>query len=134
MIMTKEERTVRAMEARGKGYNCAQAVGLAFSDVTGLDDRTTARSLAGFGGGVGAQGEVCGVVSGFAFVAGMKGEGLPAEKGEVYRQVREMTEEFRREYGCILCRELKAKGNAVPCDELIRRGVEITDLYYRKDA
>ena len=36
-----------------KGYNCAQAVLLAFSDVTGLDKETTLRITSGYGGGIG---------------------------------------------------------------------------------
>lgn len=132
--MTKDERVMRAMASRRDGYNCAQSLGFAFSDVTGLEDSVTARALAGFGGGVGAQGEVCGVVSGMAFVAGMRGEGAPQEKGGVYRQVRDMTEMFRRKNGCILCRELKSRERAVPCDELIRQGVQIVDDYYGGNA
>ena len=35
-----------------EGYNCAQAVVCAFSDVTGLDVETSARYASSFGGGL----------------------------------------------------------------------------------
>ena len=39
-----------------KGYNCAQAVFAAFSDVTGLEREYALRLSAGFGGGMGPGG------------------------------------------------------------------------------
>ena len=38
-----------------EGYNCAQAVAVAFCDVTGLDPKTTAKMASPFGGGFGRQ-------------------------------------------------------------------------------
>ena len=46
------------------GYNCAQAVFLAFSDELGVDADTAAAISAPFGGGMGRLREVCGAVSG----------------------------------------------------------------------
>lgn len=123
--MTREERKALASDLRHRGYNCSQAVAMAFSDVTGLDSDTTAKAVAGFGGGVGGQGEVCGVVSAFAFVAGFMGDSSPKGKAAVYKSVRELTEPFRRLNGCILCRELKGKSNPTPCDTLIMQGIDI---------
>ena len=53
------------------GYNCAQAVLLAFCDKTGLDETTAAKLTSGFGGGIGRLREVCGTVSGAALILGM---------------------------------------------------------------
>ena len=52
------------------GYNCAQAVAVAFSDVTGLDEKFSAKIASSFGGGMGRMREVCGAVSGMLLVAG----------------------------------------------------------------
>ena len=41
-----------------KGYNCSQAVVLAFSDRTGLDEHTAAKLASSFGGGMGRMREV----------------------------------------------------------------------------
>ena len=47
--MTRGEH---AAELFLKGYNCAQAVSIAFCDLTGLDEKTAARAISGFGGGL----------------------------------------------------------------------------------
>ena len=51
-----------------QGYTCAQAVVLAFEDVTGLERTVAARLASGFGGGMGRMREVCGAVSGMFLV------------------------------------------------------------------
>ena len=43
-------RGERARELFLQGYTCAQAVVLAFEDITGLDATTAARLASGFGG------------------------------------------------------------------------------------
>ena len=50
------------------GYNCSQAVALAFQDKIGMDPDTIARLTIGFGGGMGRMREVCGTISGVTFV------------------------------------------------------------------
>ena len=131
--MTEQERIDKVNRLRAEGYICAQTVAMAFSDLLKTDDSAAARALAGFGGGVGAQGEVCGVVSAFAYVAGMLGDPNPKKKADTYRTVRELTEPFRLANGCITCRELKGKATPVPCDELIRQGVRIIHSRYCTD-
>ena len=66
-----EERALRAKEFFIKGYNCAQSVALAYADVTSLDEEMVAKITASFGGGMGRLREVCGAVSGMAFVASL---------------------------------------------------------------
>ena len=53
------------------GCNCAQAVLLAFSDLTKLDPDTARRIASGFGGGMARMREVCGAVSGMFMAAGL---------------------------------------------------------------
>ena len=53
------------------GYNCAQAVLLAFSDLTGLEEKAALSLASSFGGGMGRLREVCGAVSGMFMVAGL---------------------------------------------------------------
>ena len=48
--MTHSEK---AAELFMQGYNCAQAVAVAFCDVTGLEEKFTAKTVSGFGGGFG---------------------------------------------------------------------------------
>ena len=93
------------------GSNCAQAVLLAFQDLTGLDPSLAARLSSPFGGGMGRQREVCGAVSGMLMVAGIlygyddPGDGDCAKKAH-YALVQALCGRFREEAGSIICREL----------------------------
>ena len=99
-----------AVQAFLEGYNCAQAVAVAFSDVTGLDKDLSARLASPFGGGMGRMREVCGAVSGMLLVVGiLYGYDDPkatTAKRELYTQVQEMAGAFRAENGSIICRDL----------------------------
>ncbi len=93
-----------------EGYNCAQAVAVAFAEELGMDKQTIAKMMSSFGGGLGRQREVCGAVSGMCFVIGaLQGYNDPkgqAEKMQHYQTVRDMCAEFKAECGSIICREL----------------------------
>lgn len=123
--MTTEDRKNKALELHAKGYNCAQCVVLAFADVTGVNEELGARIAMGLGGGVGAQGEICGVITGMAITDGLLGGPSPTEKPAANRRVREMTESFKSgTEGCVTCRDLKGKCKR-SCDSLIADGIEI---------
>ena len=64
-------RRERAMALFEEGYNCAQSVFLAFSDLHGMDTHMAAALSSSFGGGMGRLREVCGAVSGMFLVAGI---------------------------------------------------------------
>ena len=93
-----------------EGYSCSQAVAMAFCDVTGLDEKTTARMASAFGGGMGRMREVCGAVSGMLLMAGLlygyDDAADTAGKRELYAQVQAMAGTFRERMGSIICREL----------------------------
>ena len=93
-----------------EGYNCAQAVLCAFSDVTGFDMETSARMASSFGGGMGRLRQTCGAVSGAALVLGIvKGYSDPSDneaKKQHYALVREFAEKFKEKNGSINCGEL----------------------------
>lgn len=93
-----------------EGYNCAQAVLVAFDDVTGLDERTAARIASPFGAGMGRLREVCGAFSGALMVLGLQqGPSQPGDmeaKRHVYADVQELAEKFRGRHGTIVCGEL----------------------------
>ncbi len=95
------------------GHNCAQAVLLAFSDLTGLDKPTSMKLASSFGGGMGRLREVCGAVSGMFLTLGiLYGDGdVPTQENKAahYRRVQELAAQFRNENGSIVCRELLSK-------------------------
>ena len=90
-----------------KGYNCAQAVVCAFSDMTGLDIDASARMASSFGGGLGRLRETCGAVSAEALVLGIvRGYDAPGDyeaKKSHYALVREFVNRFRAAESSISC-------------------------------
>lgn len=100
----------KAAELFFEGYNCAQAVAVAFCDVTGLDEKTTAKMVSAYGGGMGGLREVCGAVSGMFFVLGnLYGYDDPkndAGKKQLYAQIQALAEQFKQEHTTIICRDL----------------------------
>lgn len=94
-----------------EGYNCAQAVFAAFTDVTGLERDYALRLAAGFGGGMGRMREVCGACSGMFMVAGVlfgyTDPKATTEKAGHYALIQELAARFKaRMGGTIICREL----------------------------
>ena len=92
------------------GYNCAQAITVAFSDVTGLDKDFSALMASSFGGGIGRLREVCGAVSGMVMVAGIlygyDANSEESAKKEHYTLVQALANRFKDEVGSIVCREI----------------------------
>lgn len=100
-----------------EGYNCAQAVAAAFSDVTGIDEAASAKLASSFGGGMGRMREVCGAVSGMLMVYGqLYGYDRPDPKTQkqCYATVQELAEKFRQQAGSIICREILKNPPSAP--------------------
>lgn len=107
------------------GYSCAQAVVLAFSDVTGFGGEQALRLCSSFGGGMGRLREVCGAVSGMFIVEGLlEGYDYPdksdAKQAKVnhYARIQELANRFKQINGSIVCREiLGARASTSPVPE-----------------
>lgn len=149
----KYDHTEKAAALFTQGYNCAQAVFAAFSDVTGVDGKLAIRLSSSFGGGMGRMREVCGTCSAMFMVAGiLYGEGTETDhavKAEHYKRIQYLAEEFRKQHETILCREL-LNGLAVtseptpekrteqyykvrPCVKYVRTAAEILDRYLEEN-
>lgn len=104
------DRQYEAAKLFYEGYNCAQAVAMAFADMIGLDEKFCAKAVSSFGGGMGRLREVCGAVSGMLFVAGIlygyDTKDDDAIKKEHYTRVQELAGKFRDQVGSIVCREI----------------------------
>lgn len=116
-----------------EGYNCSQAVLLAFADECGLTQETAALLASSFGGGMGRLREVCGAVSGMFMVAGLCcGYDDPhanTEKADHYARIQKLASAFTDENGSIICRTLlglQQTGASVPQPE------QRTAAYYQK--
>lgn len=92
------------------GYNCSQAILLAFSDEFDIDADTLLKLSSSFGGGMGRLREVCGAVSSMFMIAGLKyGYSGPkdfAAKSTHYKLIQYLASEFKHQNGSIVCREL----------------------------
>ena len=101
---------IKAAELFLSGYNCAQAVAVAFHGELGLTESQAAKMASAFGGGMGRMREVCGAVSGMLMVAGLLyGYDTPGDdvsKKAHYTLVQELSAQFRNEVGSIVCREI----------------------------
>ena len=103
------DHSMQAAELFLEGYNCAQAVAVAFCDVTGMDKKVAGKLASSFGGGMGRMREVCGAVSGMLMVAGhLYGYDSPnpEEQKKHYALVQELAGKFREQAGSIVCREI----------------------------
>ena len=101
---------LKAAELFLSGYNCAQAVAVAYSEELGLTERQAAKMVSAFGGGMGRMREVCGAVSGMLFVlSSLYGYDTPGDdvsKKRLYGEVQALAGRFRAENGSIICREI----------------------------
>jgi C_GCAxxG_C_C family probable redox protein len=122
------EHSIKAAEYFIQGYNCAQAVYMAFADVTGETELDAAKASSSFGGGIGGLREVCGAFGGLTMVVGkLYGYTDPkddAAKKKVYGIIQSMAEKFKAEAQSVICREILK----VPAEGIILRPEE--EKYY----
>ena len=129
------ERVERAKEYFKSGYNCAQAVVMAYNDIMDMSVEQVAKLAAPFGGGMGRMREVCGTVSGMAMLAGaIKPAVNPQnleERKENYALVQHFADKFRVENDDIVCRRLLGLEPMVERAETPMPS-ERTSEYYKK--
>lgn len=104
------KKTDIAEKVFNEGYNCSQAVIIAYSEHSGLNDETAFRIASGFGGGMGRMQETCGAVTGAFMVIGLeswdKKEIPDRAKEPVYGFLNEFVRQFTERNSTISCREL----------------------------
>ena len=131
------ERGARARDYFLQGFNCCQAVLLAFADVLEANGQASEELLktigSGFGGGFARLREVCGSFSACTMMAGFLSPAGPSDmaaRTANYALVQELAAEFRaRNGGSIICGELlglRVKGQEGPAPS------ERTAEYYKK--
>lgn len=114
------------------GYNCAQAVALAFAPELHFNEDFIVKLVSGYGGGFGRMREVCGAVSGMIFVLNaLEGTVDPNDndaKIRLYQKVQTLMKEFKDKNGTYICRELLSltEDNSEPIPE------KRTQSYYKK--
>jgi len=146
--MSTNQRVDKAKELFLSGYNCAQSVAAAFTDLTQLDEKTVLKMASSFGGGVGHLKEVCGVVSGMALIAGLLyGDIDPADKATKdahYERVQMVALKFKDEFGTLICRDLLDRADknpkqeepyaSRPCLVYVENAAEILDSWIKQQS
>ncbi len=144
-------RAEQAKEYFKNGYNCAQAVALAFDTETGLDRSALLKASLPFGGGLGRLRLTCGAVSGMALVYGLvcgEAELSTDNKKQTYQAIQELTAKFKAKNGSLLCGDLLTGANLSfgvggeaerrtdeyykkrPCAELVYTAAKILEEYF----
>ncbi len=139
----------KAYELFKQGYNCSQAVFGAFAEELGVPFELAVKMASGLGGGIGRMREVCGTFTGLTLAAsliyGYSDPKATNTKTELYEKIRGLADDFRRDNGSIICRELlglqKAEESAVPevrtseyykkrpCAELCRYAADLLEQF-----
>lgn len=105
-----ELKSEKAVKLFKEGYNCAQSVFCAYCEELNIDFATGLKLASSFGGGMGRLREVCGAVTAMFMIAGLKyGYTTPdddIQKGEHYKLIQDLAEEFKQKHKTIICREI----------------------------
>ena len=152
----KNEALSRGEQARAyflEGYNCAQAVALAFADHVDMDKDALAALASSFGGGMGRLREVCGAVTGMFLILGLTEGYAGPETGEIkaahYAKVQALAKRFEEKKGTYICRDLLGLTEqrqdptpeqrtseyyqVRPCPDLVALAAEILEDYFREN-
>ena len=116
---------------------------MSFKEYFGIDSPLIPRAAAGFGGGFGLKGSLCGVFMGSVMTLGVKyGRNDPKDRKSVpilNKKVQKFSERFVKEFGSRDCLELAgyrienreqfkawaASGGVKRCNAMMRRTVQI---------
>lgn len=147
--MTKVYEAVNNFE---KGYNCSQAVFLAYANRYGINEELALRMASSFGGGMGRLREVCGAVTAMFAIAGLERGYTDFDnddlKAKHYEFIQFLAQKFREKNNSIICRELLGLDGDIissaptkrtkefyetrPCGDFIKIASEIIEEYVLK--
>lgn len=123
-----ESRAEQAKRYFLSGYNCSQAVALAFADVLNVPEEILKAVTLPMGGGLGRLRQTCGGVSGAAMCVGLLFPEIG--KSNTYAVVQEIARRFEEKNGSFNCGELLS-GVGLKT-ERSPQAEERTPAYYRK--
>ena len=114
------DRCELAFQYHKQGYNCAQSVLMAFSDLTGLAPETGFAMAGGLGGGLGgSHQEVCGAISGGVMVLSLLHPHTDGADRAGKVRTYAITKEFRRRYEAVF--------GLTRCGDLLRARPGVTE-------
>ena len=147
-----EDKAKKAEELFLSGYNCAQSVFCAFCEDFGIDFEVGLKMTSSMGGGMGRLREVCGAVSSMFLLVGLKRGYIENNNDEIkanhYKLIQDLADEFKNEFGSILCRDLLGEGRGSyipdkrteeyyktrPCAEFIKYAAKLTEKIINEKA
>ena len=111
MYYNKVNKIDTSISLFNQGFNCAQALLIAYGIELGLNRETALKIATPFGGGMGFMGETCGAVTGAFMIIGLKyGVTTPDrnEKMKTYGLIGRFVEKFKfsNTVHSIICNEL----------------------------
>ncbi len=124
--MEFENKKEYAVYLKHNGFNCAQAVLMAYQDELGLDTDTIKKLGSAFGTGMGGMKGTCGALVGANIALGMLNTSEIASKFHA----KDITDEFIELSGAITCQDLKGiKTHQVlcSCEDCIRHSIDLLD-------
>lgn len=152
IIVFMEDKAKKAEELFLSGYNCAQSVFCAFCEDFGIDFEVGLKMTSSMGGGMGRLREVCGAVSSMFLLVGLKRGYIENNNDEIkanhYKLIQDLADEFKNEFGSILCRNLlgEDRGSYIPdkrteeyyktrpCAEFIKYAAKLTEKIINEKA
>jgi C_GCAxxG_C_C family probable redox protein len=143
-MSTSQAVTKQAIKNFQSGYNCAQSVLLALYAYLepGSNNELVPKIAAGFGGGIGRCGSVCGALTGTIMAVGIKdapNEAGMEKRAKAYADAKTLYNRFGEQNGTVFCRDLIKLDLSKPedavkarqegtfrkvCDNLIKTAVE----------
>lgn len=126
-----EQKKRQAVEFFESGYNCSQAVLMAYAQNYDVELVTASKIATSFGGGMGRLREVCGAVSGMFMVLGLEYSFTDTKdkdaKNQNYKAVQDCANEFKSVMGSYICADL-LNLNHVPQPPI---SSERNEVYYK---
>ena len=125
------ERQEQALCYFCEGYNCAQAVFMAYCDLFGMNISQGKALCAGMGTGMGGLREKCGAVSSMFLLAGLATESSTnpmLEKRQLYSFIRNLNQTFEEKMGSSCCQTLLK----TVIDLVTQNPSEQNEKYYQK--
>lgn len=123
----------RAAEHFREGYNCSQAVLLAGAEALSLEiPSEVIKATAGFSGGIGYSGCVCGALTGAVMLIGLtRSEANVRRNRKAIKESAKLYRWFEKEFSTPCCIEIR-QGRPFSNKEVERRCTEITAQTARK--
>lgn len=96
-----------AKQKNAEGYNCAQAIALAYQDMVPVEPQYLYQIAEGFGGGMGKMQETCGLLTGLYMVLGLLFSDAKLAGGTTklatYEKIRALHRTFKEQLGSGHC-------------------------------